>query len=294
LTHRLRHLGLSVCALALLSSAGSTRSLNGTQPPASAGIALAAPDLSVPTLAAGPAGAASVASVALTELVRQDPMTLPRVALQRYEAQVCEYRCTLYKRERIQGKLGKVEQIDVKFRDKPYSIFMKWQRNEDEVKRALFIDSPQYVDDKGRKVAKVEPAGAIVRLFISEVEIPIHGKRSREASRRTIDQFGFKYVLDLLIRYNALAEQNGVLDYRYAGVGRIDGRPTFIFERYLPYHGEGGKYPDAKLVIHIDQEWLLPTALYSYADRAGRTLLGSYVFTNVKLNPGFSERDFRF
>ncbi len=158
----------------------------------------------------------------------------------------------------------------------------------------LFIDKPEFVDKHGRKTAKVEPNGAIARLFVSEIMMPIDGSEARASSRRTIDEFGFRELLDLLVRYNTLAARNGVLDFRYDSVGAIDGRPTLVFVRHLPYDPRNDTYPDAKLVIHFDQEWLIPTALYSYADRDGKSLLGSYEFTDVKLNPGFSDADFRF
>ncbi len=124
--------------------------------------------------------------------------------------------------------------------------------------------------------------------------MPIHGDRARAASRRTIDEFGFQSTLTILDKVNDLAEKNGELNYKFEGEGSVDGRPTFVFERILPLKAKTGKYPDAKMVLHIDQEWLLPTAVYSYADAAGKKLLGSYVMTKVELNLGLTEADFRF
>jgi hypothetical protein len=129
---------------------------------------------------------------------------------------------------------------------------------------------------------------------VSEVEMQIHGKQAREASRRTIDEFGFKSTFDILEKYNAIGEKNGVLDYRFDGEDVIDGRPTLRFVRRLPYAGPAGSYPDAKMVLHIDQEYLLPCAVYSYSDPDGRKLLGSYVYKNIRLNPGYRDQDFQF
>ncbi len=78
------------------------------------------------------------------------------------------------------------------------------------------------------------------------------------------------------------------------GEGAIDGRPTYVLIRHLPYDGPNGTYPDALMVLHLDQEWLLPTAVYCYADREGKELLGSYVFTNVRLNTGLGDEAFEF
>ena len=73
----------------------------------------------------------------------------------------------------------------------------------------------------------------------------------------------------------------------------VDHRPGIIL-RDLPYAGPTGAYPDARMVLHLDQQWLLPVAVYSYADHAQKVLLGSYVFTQVEVNPGFGNDAFRF
>ena len=69
-------------------------------------------------------------------------------------------------------------------------------------------------------------------------------------------------------------------------------RPTYVFERRLPYTGDHGLYPDRLLVVHLDQECLLPTCCIAYADEAGTKLLGRYVITDVKFNVGLTDSDF--
>ncbi len=230
----------------------------------------------------------------IKELANHDPWALARLGHQRCERDIHEYTCLFLKQERIDGKLRDVEEIEVRYRDEPKAVYMIWKRNADQAKRVLFQDTAEFVNDKGEKVARVEPAGVLIRLVVADILMPIHGKRARQSSRRSIDEFGFLSTLDLLDHYNQLGADNGVLHLRYEGEGEIDGRPTFKIVRYLPYNGPDGTWPDAKMVMHIDQEWLLPTAVYSYADREGRELLGSYVHTKVKLNPGLDADAFHF
>lgn len=236
-----------------------------------------------------PAPARTVA--ALTE---RDLLELTRRGRQRYEREIRDYCCTFLKQERINGKLRPREEIKVRYREAPTSIYMIWQKNASEAKRALFKDTKDFLDSKNRKVARVEPNGAIVRLFVNDVRVAIDGPEAHRTSRRSIDEFGFKSTFELLERYNRVGEENGVLDIRYGGEGTIDGRPTYILIRHLPYDGPEGIYPDARMVLHLDQEWLLPTAVYCYADHEGKELLGSYVFTNLRLNTGLSDADFNF
>jgi hypothetical protein len=48
------------------------------------------------------------------------------------------------------------------------------------------------------------------------------------------------------------------------------------------------------MVLHIDQEWLVPLSIFCYADQEERTLLESYEITKARLNVGLTDRDFKF
>lgn len=302
-TFALAALGSAVWLFALISAAPDAFAEDPTKPIARhnsatpPGIATASETKVSTPVAPSPTAAAAACKLSVDErrdLARRDPSALARLAIGNYDALIRDYACTFTKQERIDDKLRDAEEIDVLFRVQPHSVYMKWVKNEDQARRVLFVDSPTNVDKKGRKLAKVEPAGALIRLVVSEIDMPINGDRAKAASRRTIDEFGFRSTLDLLEKYNRVAEANGVLDYRYDGDGVIDGRPTFIFIRKLPHVVGKDTYPDARMVLHLDQEWLLPTALYSYADVDGKVLLGSYVFSKVRVNPGLTDADFRF
>jgi len=240
------------------------------------------------------AGGQGETAEGLLALAERDPEALVARGHERYEREVRDYRCVLLKQERVEGVLLPAEEVEVRFRQTPLAIYMIWRQNASQAKRVLFKDDPAFIDGEGNKLARAEPAGAVVRLFVRDIFMPINGEHARRASRRTIDECGFGPIFDLWERYNAKARAEGVLDVRFGGVGEVDGRPTFIVIRRLPYSGEGGAYPDAKLVMHLDQEWLLPVAIESYADESGQELLGRYVFTQVELNPGLTEADFEF
>ena len=230
----------------------------------------------------------------LLALVKSDPLELVRLGHKRHDREIHDYRCTLIKQERLGGKLSPVQEVEVRFRNAPRAIYMLWRANEGDARRALYKDSPEYVDEDGQKLVRVEPAGAIARLFVTDIFMPLHGERARKASRRSLDECGFETLFELMDKYCTEARAADELKLSYIGLGEVDGRKTFMIERHLPYTGEGGKYPDAKMILHMDCEWLLPVAVESYADDAGTELLGRYVFTNVELNPGLTEDDFAF
>ena len=231
----------------------------------------------------------------LIKLAAADPLALVRLGHERHDRDIKDYRCVLTKQERVNGELSAVQKVDVRFRNEPRAVYMFWRENAGDAKRALYKkDAPGYVDDNGEALVRVEPAGAIARLFVSDIFVQLHGERARAASRRTIDECGFDTLFHLMDQYCTTAKARNELSLKFVGTGEVDGRPTFVIERRLPYEGEGGRYPDAKMVLHMDQEWLLPVAVESYADPAGTQLLGKYVFTQIELNPGLTEADFTF
>ncbi len=229
----------------------------------------------------------------LAALAERDPMALVRLGRERYDREVRGYRCRLTKQERLGDKLSAVQEIELRFREEPFAVYMLWQKNADGARRALHMKGGEYVDEHGRKLARVEPNGAVARLFVRDVFMPIDGPEARKASRRTIDEAGFRATFKLFEDYNAIATERGVLDLRYQGTGTIGNRPTFVLVRRLPYT-PGGVYPDALLIMHLDQEYLLPVAIYSYADAYGKEILGTYEFTQIELNPPFDKDAFKF
>ncbi len=236
----------------------------------------------------------SVPAVSLAEIAARDPMELVRLGREKYEREVRDYRCVLVKQELLPDGLTPVQEIELRYRENPRSIYMIWKSNATAARRALYMNASQFVDSRGRPQARVEPHGTLVRLVTTDVYIPIHGPDARKTSRRTIDECGFASTFALFERYNALARERGVLNVRFAGTGEIDGRPTYVIQRELPYEGPDGPYPDALMIMHIDQEHLLPVAVFSYADAAQKKLLGSYVFTKIELNPQLGDDAFAF
>jgi len=222
-----------------------------------------------------------------------DPIELLQRARQRCAQEVRGYTCVFLRQERMAGRLTAPQAIKVLYREDPQSVYMTWIRNVGRVRRALYVKG-RLVNENGEENALVEPAGVIARLFVSKLEVPIHGAEARKSGRFTIDEFGFRVVLDRLLRDNKQLTTLGCVEWTYEGQGWIDGRPTHVLVRHLPYAGPDGKLPDARLVVHLDQEWLWPAGIYSFADEQERVLLGSYVTTRVDLNPELTDADFEF
>jgi len=252
-----------------------------------------------PAVAAKPAANQAIAATAvrdiaattmtLEEMAVQDPMAFLENALDRYDRSVRDYTCVFAKRELVRGRMTERQVIEVQFRESPFSVLMKWVENADKCSRVLYV-ADRWVKE-GQQYAVVEP-GAIAKLFVPYVMRPIHGEDALKSSRRTIDQFGLRNSLALTLKYCRLARDKKILDLRFLGTDKIDGREPLVFERHLPYTGENGAWPDRVLILHLDKELLVPVLCVAYADEGKTQLLGEYSTTKIKLNTNLSDSVF--
>jgi hypothetical protein len=224
-------------------------------------------------------------------LLQSEPLEFFRQALAQYEEKIHDYRCTFRKLERVDGEMREEETSRVLFREKPHSVLMSWDAAPRPAQRVLFIDD-KWVNDEGEELALVHPE-PVLALLVPRTKQPIHGAMARSKGRRTIDQFGFGQSLRLIISFSEEAKKTGQLGLEYVGRSSFEGRPTYVIERRLPYTDESGFFPERKLVIHMDEEWLLPTCVIAYADDEEQQLLGRYLITDVQFNSGLSDRDFQ-
>lgn len=231
----------------------------------------------------GASEAVSPETLSLMNLAADDPLGFLRYCRESCAKNIRAYRCIFLKQERIRGVLGAEQEIEVVFREEPFSVHMKWLRNPGGAEEAVYV-AGELRDEEGRELGRFKPAG-VIGLLVDEVTLPIDGKEARKDSRRTLNQFGFRNTLDLIVKYCDAALTSPEYSLKFTGVGKIGGRSTLTFERMLPYSGEDGAYPDRLLEVHIDQAWLVPLGCFAYADDRKERLLGSYVFTDVELNP---------
>ena len=230
-------------------------------------------------------------------LVRHHPLAALKEARDRLVKEQRDYACTFVKQERMASGISAEQELQIKFRPVPYSIFMHWIRNPGLARRAIYVKG-RWRDESAanpdlRELAVCQP-GEVASLFIKSIKQPIHGTMAKRSSRRTIDQFGFERALDLLIHYCDLAAKTNELTLDYKGESYFDGRPVWVIRRHLPYSADSSTYPDRTADIYIDKEYLVPVALYCYSDddRNPQNLLGKYEYRNVRFDAGYSDKDF--
>lgn len=224
------------------------------------------------------------------QFARRDTLGFLKSCRAQYCDRVQDYRCRFIKRERVHGAMSSEQEIDVAYREEPFSVHMTWVKNPGRAQEVSYVQD-RWVEN-GRQLALIKLAGVLGMLAPSGVKRDIRGEEVKASSRRTIDQYGFRNTLDLIIKYCDLAKGKPGYKLSYLGIAELNGRETYVLERRLPYTVEDDPYPDRLLLIYIDRELLLPVGCYAYADELGSELLGKYVSTDIALNVGLSDADF--
>lgn len=226
--------------------------------------------------------------------LQTNPLDALKTMLADYEREIHDYRCTFIKKERVNGSLRDEQVMVAKFKEDPFSVHLNWtELGGSLAQQAVFVEG-KWTGDDGERLAQVQPAGKLLQLVANRVPQDIAGSAAKRASRKFIDSFGVANSLRMIIEFSEKAYKQGELDLRYVGEGEIAGRPTFVIERRLPFTAEDGAYPDALLIVHIDQEYGLPAAAMAYSSdvQTEDTLLGSYLWTDLELNVGLTAADF--
>jgi hypothetical protein len=214
----------------------------------------------------------------LTELAKTDLVELLEWSMALYDQNIKDYTAVLHKQERIAGKLIKPQEIAFWFKEEPYSLLMKWEKN------AVSIDKLLYVEGQENGNMFVHPTGAWA--WIKSVKRKPKCKEALKGSLKTADEFGFYRNMQYLHKVLTKSQNSRSLQTKYLGTSNVYGRDTVAME--ATFSGKDCKY--RKIILHFGKESILPLALAFYG-KSGK-LNSSYAFSNLKVNPGLTEDTF--
>jgi len=130
-------------------------------------------------------------------------------------------------------------------------------------------------------------AGGIINYFAPTVALNPEGALAMRGNLRPITKAGILSGIELLIEVCERAARNGDLEVLFLGNAEAGGRPTLRFERLLP---DGKGYPARRTVIDLDRETKFPLSVVSYGGEGN--LLEKYLFDELRLNVGLTDKDF--
>ncbi len=223
----------------------------------------------------------------LDYLLHYHPVEFLKMCLERYEREIEGYSLDFYKRERIKGKLQDLERLEVHFREKPFSVYMKW------LDGARLAGSALYVEGENKNKLLARGKGALGIFGVQERYVD--GADAKNSGRYTIAQFGVYLGTKRTMASMLRAQERGALFVEYHGEFKVpelrykDHDPIcykFVRKPYDPPEEEGVN----ELTIYIDKEtWLQVGSVIR--DTKG-DVLAEYFFRNIQINPEFKKDQF--
>jgi len=202
-----------------------------------------------------------------------------------------DYTCILTRRERVSGKLNAYQHIFIKIRHesqtRPFSVYLRFL-------------SPAEV--KGREVlyAEGQRNGDILvrrggnRLPNMTLQLDPTGRLAMEENRYPITEAGFKMMVKRIIEVLEEDLPHRDVQVTYFKNAKLNGRNCTHFQVVHPVRRQGIRYHMARVLV--DNELQVPVyfASYDWPQREGGkpVLLEEYIYSNVRLNVGLTDKDF--
>lgn len=222
-------------------------------------------------------------SGAMEQLLAADPVAFLDHCLERYEREIHSYKATLIKQERVKGKLGAEEEIDVHFRERPFSVLMAWKRGHRLARKTLYVEGAH--DNQ----IVVQLAGW--RALVGQVTVPVDDEDARATSRYPISEFGMAVGTRRTLATWKEARERGGLRVKLLGTSRVSelgDRECWVVHRAdTPGHDPEGIVDST---YYIDTATWLQTATVLRDDKGH--LVARYHFRSVEINPTFDEKTF--
>jgi hypothetical protein len=228
------------------------------------------------------------AQVAAAE-VRKDHPLAPAIAMARASRKsledVSDYDCTFIKRERMGDGQLLTQTMQLKVREKPFGIYMKFvDPNPD--REVLFVHG------QNQNNILVRESG--VKSLVGAVSIAVDSPRARAENRHPITDLGMRRLIDKLIAQWTKETEFAGVEVRYYPDAKIGGIacPAIECGHPRPYR----QFPFHVTRLYIDAKSNLPVRLENYdfptQPNQQAPLVEEYTYVKLRTNLGLTDQDF--
>ncbi len=200
-----------------------------------------------------------------------------------------DYTATLTKRERVGDRLQDYQYLQLKIRNEPFSVYLKFLKPSYLAGRELI-----YVEGRndGMLLAH-DPHG--VGEIIGTVSLAPDGLIAMRGQRYPVTMIGFKHLASKLIeRAKRDRQVDGPCDVKWFKGAKVDGRSTWCVQVSHPVRNPQHQFAMAR--VYVDDELHLPIRYEGYAwpekPGEGCVLVEEYTYSCIRLNVGLTDEDF--
>lgn len=145
-----------------------------------------------------------------------------------------QYTALLEKRERVHGKLQKLESIRFKARHSPRAFYMKWGKGLFGGREVLYNEAVL-----GPGKLRVREAGL---LGVLPITLDVEGALTGRGTNHLATEVGLHHMVSLLDKDHDRSVSRGHLERINHGMVNLDGRPVYKMESRLPRDKSLGYY----------------------------------------------------
>lgn len=241
--------------------------------------------------APAPAPAAQVAAGVfnLTQAPGEHPLA-PVVrcwkeVLANIDQNVTDYTCTFHKRERLDGKLGEAQKIDMKVRHRPFSVYLYFQQPY-QGREVLYVD--------GQNENNMIVLDVGMKRMLGKMTIDPNGYLAMQGQKHPITHIGIRNLMAELVKNYEADMQFGECEVTTDPNARIGNRPVTKIQIVHPVPRKNFRAYVARLFL--DNEFRVPIHYdaYLWPDQPGAQppLEASYTYADLRINNGLTARDF--
>jgi Protein of unknown function (DUF1571) len=204
-------------------------------------------------------------------------------------ARVRDYTGTVVRQERIGGQLQPEAYIDVRIRQQPFSVYLKWiSPRQLAGQEAIFI--------AGKNNNEIRAKGTGILAVAGYVSLPTNDPRVMKNSRHAITESGIGNIIDIISRSYEIERRlpAGQVQATFADYA-FQQRPCTRMElTHLVFNAQLYCY---RCVVYFDKENKLPVRVEVYDWPAPKgnpkgELLECYSYINLKFNVGLTDAAF--
>ncbi len=243
-----------------------------------------------PAAAAVPAAPVVGPKIDLTQQPGEHPLApvirVLKASGEHIDNNIRDYSCTLVKRERVDGELGDPQHIFMKIRQQPFSVYMSFlqpYKGREVVYVAGQNENEMIVLEAGWK-----------RKMLGKLHLDPEGTMAMSGQKYPITRVGMRNLITRLIETFEADSKFAECEVTSKPDVKFIGRSTTMIQIVHPIARENFHHHAAR--IFIDNELGVPIHYdaFMWPAQAGqeRPLELSYTYMNLKLNNGYTAREF--
>ena len=232
-----------------------------------------------------PAVASAVAEHPLMPVIQWAERERPKIAA------IKDYTAILRKQENINGVIHPAQQLEIKVRHKPFSVYTKFVFPADVAgQQAIYIE--------GQNSGNLRARGTGIHRALGWLSFPPDGIIPMQGQKYPITQVGVLYLVDELVKVGRENLRFSDCEVTYhegitIGTGPSARKTTMIQVRH-PVQRPGMTFHIAR--IFVDDELNLPIRYeaYDFPSRPGEQpqLIEIYHYVDLRVNVGLTDADF--